>query len=262
MRGIGRHPPRRGVLRAIRSGRLKACLVVDEKGKAKIGDVVLADIEWTDNTDFSRAPAFVKERAAPTSSPSRGLEPPDVIAGLDARKIGQGKVGRVGVLDPVQATDRRCGGGPDICGLREPGQVAARLPSNRRRRSTGERGGDRWTGGGLRAAAAGDRRGAARVERWGSRRVPTETGGRRMMKPWVDAFFWALNPDLGEDARECRSPRLYPVRRAIRARPGRTPAAAGTTGTLALFRCREGKPLRATLRRWLRSSGSGRDGER
>ena len=50
------------VLRAIKRGRLKASLVVDAKGKAQIADVALADVEWAENTDLSKAPGYVKER--------------------------------------------------------------------------------------------------------------------------------------------------------------------------------------------------------
>lgn len=52
------------VLRAVRSGRLKNSLVIGEDGKAKIADVALADAEWDANTDHSKAPAYVKQRAA------------------------------------------------------------------------------------------------------------------------------------------------------------------------------------------------------
>jgi hypothetical protein len=63
------------VLRAIRSGRLKNSLVVDEHGKAKIADVALADQEWAANTDLSKAPGYVKDRggdAAPAPTGARG----------------------------------------------------------------------------------------------------------------------------------------------------------------------------------------------
>jgi hypothetical protein len=51
------------VLRAIERGRLKASLVF-VKGKAQIGDPDLADREWAANTDLTKAPGYVKERAA------------------------------------------------------------------------------------------------------------------------------------------------------------------------------------------------------
>jgi hypothetical protein len=51
------------VLRAIRKGRLQASLVVDERGKAKIANVALADEEWAANTDLTKAPTYVKARA-------------------------------------------------------------------------------------------------------------------------------------------------------------------------------------------------------
>ncbi len=50
------------VLRAIKRGRLNASLVIDAKGKTQIADVALADIEWAENTDLSRAPGYVKAR--------------------------------------------------------------------------------------------------------------------------------------------------------------------------------------------------------
>lgn len=59
------------VFRAIKKERLKRCLVYDAKGKPKIGDVAIADAEWAANTDLSKAPGSVKERAAPGGSPRR-----------------------------------------------------------------------------------------------------------------------------------------------------------------------------------------------
>jgi len=50
------------VLRAIRSGRLKNSLIFVD-GIAQIADADLADREWAANTDLSRAPGYVKERA-------------------------------------------------------------------------------------------------------------------------------------------------------------------------------------------------------
>lgn len=69
------------VLRAIRAGRLKASLVVDAKGNSKIADVALADREWTANTDLSRAPGSVKERAdTPKVLRPTTVTPPTVTA--------------------------------------------------------------------------------------------------------------------------------------------------------------------------------------
>lgn len=113
------------VLRAIRRGRLKACLVLDEKGKAKIADPVLADAEWEANTDLSRAPGYVKERAA-TRRTEQQAEPPETdgrgdgplslteasaqekgwkakLAELDYRK----KSGELVELSEVAARDRK-----------------------------------------------------------------------------------------------------------------------------------------------------------
>lgn len=68
------------VMRAIRGGRLRACLVIGADKKPKIGDVALADQEWTANTDLSKAPAYVKERSAaradePREDASEDAEP-------------------------------------------------------------------------------------------------------------------------------------------------------------------------------------------
>lgn len=52
------------VRRAIKSGRLKSCLVTTDAGRVQIGDADLADREWAANTDLTKAPSYVKERAA------------------------------------------------------------------------------------------------------------------------------------------------------------------------------------------------------
>lgn len=76
------------VLRAIKSQRLRESLVFGEDGKPQIADAALADLEWDRNTDLSRAPGYVKERAtakaitkpAPVVPPTRQVmaeaEPP------------------------------------------------------------------------------------------------------------------------------------------------------------------------------------------
>jgi hypothetical protein len=51
------------VLKAIDRGRLRLSIVI-EGGKAKIADVALADREWAENTDLSRASGEIKERAS------------------------------------------------------------------------------------------------------------------------------------------------------------------------------------------------------
>lgn len=51
------------VRRAVKSKRLRASLVVDEGGQVKIADPLLADREWAANTDLTKAPNYVKERA-------------------------------------------------------------------------------------------------------------------------------------------------------------------------------------------------------
>lgn len=52
------------VSRAVSAGRLKASVVRDEHGQPKIADVALADREWEAATDYSKAPAAVKQQAA------------------------------------------------------------------------------------------------------------------------------------------------------------------------------------------------------
>ncbi|MDP1570353.1 MAG: hypothetical protein Q8L86_10140 [Vicinamibacterales bacterium] len=51
------------VVVAVQSGRLRLCVVRDEKGRPKIADVAVADREWDAGTDLSRAPGYVKARA-------------------------------------------------------------------------------------------------------------------------------------------------------------------------------------------------------
>jgi hypothetical protein len=48
---------------AIKVGRLVASVGRDEWGQPKISDPDLADREWDQNTDLTKAPAYVKERA-------------------------------------------------------------------------------------------------------------------------------------------------------------------------------------------------------
>lgn len=57
------------VWRAVRSGRLKKCLVFDAKGDAKVADVARADQEWTAATDLTKAPTYVKLRAEGKAAP-------------------------------------------------------------------------------------------------------------------------------------------------------------------------------------------------
>ena len=52
------------VVVAVRRGRLRASVIRDARGHAKIADVALANREWAANTDLTKAPAYVKERAA------------------------------------------------------------------------------------------------------------------------------------------------------------------------------------------------------
>lgn len=64
------------VLKAVSRGRLKACLTRDEKGKAKVADVALADREWAGATDITKAPTWVKERAQARASGAGKSGPP------------------------------------------------------------------------------------------------------------------------------------------------------------------------------------------
>jgi hypothetical protein len=50
------------VSRAVKAGRLRASVARDHRGHPKIADVGQADAEWTQNTDLSRAPGYVKAR--------------------------------------------------------------------------------------------------------------------------------------------------------------------------------------------------------
>lgn len=62
------------VQRAIKAGRLKECL----NDGGQIVDPDLADREWDQKTDLSKAPSYIKERAAPSLS---GEVPAPVIGG-------------------------------------------------------------------------------------------------------------------------------------------------------------------------------------
>lgn len=68
------------VSKAVKTGRLKASVVYDDQGDPKIRDPALADKEWEATTDHSRAPGYVKERAAaakkkPPRAAGRAAEP-------------------------------------------------------------------------------------------------------------------------------------------------------------------------------------------
>lgn len=70
------------VSRAVKAGRLRASVTHDHRGQPKIANVALADAEWTQNTDLSRAPGYVKARgdqAVQTSAQPSAL--PDALAG-------------------------------------------------------------------------------------------------------------------------------------------------------------------------------------
>lgn len=78
------------VSKAVAAGRLRASVTRDEHGQPKIADVALADQEWDAGTDHSKAPGYVKERAAaraagaPPAAPpaAERTEPPPEEAGL------------------------------------------------------------------------------------------------------------------------------------------------------------------------------------
>lgn len=81
------------VSKAIKRGRLVRSVVRDHRGEPKIADAALADREWAEGTDHSKAPASVKERAAagagaPVSvprppAPVAVLPPPSSVPGSD-----------------------------------------------------------------------------------------------------------------------------------------------------------------------------------
>lgn len=67
------------VLKAIDRGRLRLSIVIDGDGKAKIADVALADREWAENTDLSRASGEIKERANRHRPASESPVPPTPV---------------------------------------------------------------------------------------------------------------------------------------------------------------------------------------
>jgi len=74
------------VSRAVKSGRLRASVTTNHFGHPKIADVALADKEWAENTDLTRAPAFVKERGleVQTSAPAAGASPSEPLPASSA----------------------------------------------------------------------------------------------------------------------------------------------------------------------------------
>jgi phage terminase Nu1 subunit (DNA packaging protein) len=65
------------MMRAVARGRLSASLRTGKDGKPKVADVELADREWRDNADHSKAPAYVKEGRDPSQGgrPAAGAPP-------------------------------------------------------------------------------------------------------------------------------------------------------------------------------------------
>lgn len=116
--GIRAYARRRGtsaqsVLRAIARGRLKDSLVYVD-GTAQVADPDLADREWSNNTDLTKAPAYVKERAdrvPPTGTPGTprddaGDEPPTLFPGMslaDASKADKYWAAKLKELEYRQA---------------------------------------------------------------------------------------------------------------------------------------------------------------
>lgn len=78
------------VQRAIKAGRLKECL----NDGGQIVDPDLADREWTQKTDLSRAPSYVKERAeqAPPAQPLAESGPPVAVLGASLAENNAAKV--------------------------------------------------------------------------------------------------------------------------------------------------------------------------
>lgn len=76
------------VSRAVKVGRLRESVTRDDRGRPQIADPAVADLEWDANTDLSRAPGSVKERAekrgkasappATTKAPPRSVSAPGV----------------------------------------------------------------------------------------------------------------------------------------------------------------------------------------
>jgi phage terminase Nu1 subunit (DNA packaging protein) len=67
-------------------------LVVDAKGKAKIADVALADREWAENTDLSKAPGYVKERTRPGVAGRVSSEPSALAEASTREKEARAKL--------------------------------------------------------------------------------------------------------------------------------------------------------------------------
>jgi len=69
------------VSRAIARGRLNKSITRDDKGRPWVTDVALADLEWAQNTDYTKAPTYVKEREAARaealSAPALTVAEPD-----------------------------------------------------------------------------------------------------------------------------------------------------------------------------------------
>lgn len=64
------------VQKAIKSGRLSACLGTDAKGRVQIANTELAVNEWRRNTDLTKAPIYVQERAAARAAQSPPIQHP------------------------------------------------------------------------------------------------------------------------------------------------------------------------------------------
>lgn len=75
------------VSNAVKTGRLVASVGRDQWNQPKISDPDLADQEWDRNTDLTKAPPYVKDRAAaraaaePIEAPAKIVRPPAEMAG-------------------------------------------------------------------------------------------------------------------------------------------------------------------------------------
>lgn len=86
------------VSKAVKGGRLVKSVVRDHLGHPKIADPALADLEWANGTDHTKAPTAVKERAAvrpPAAAAPRVPHPPAPIAIPGAPPRPPGEEGEV-----------------------------------------------------------------------------------------------------------------------------------------------------------------------
>jgi hypothetical protein len=97
------------VSRAVKAGRLRASVTHDHRGQPKIADVGLADAEWTQNTDLSRAPGYVKARgnqAVQTSARPSSTPPADALVDPEEARDLQAASGEL-TLSQASAEEKR-----------------------------------------------------------------------------------------------------------------------------------------------------------